>query len=676
MFAAVGGFRYYDIAGGDPYWNNVSLLENFEYPSVSAVDLSSNNFQMMITGNARPSTRSPFSAGNGGSYKFDTSTASQIIFPTSTVYNAGSNNFTAECWAYIPAFPGNNTELIAIATNSATVAQATCRIVVTSGGAVYFLCNNATNSWINTSTTAGGTIIAGLWYHYAAVRNGSNFTLYINGVSKLTYTYSGVVGYLTSSTTHLGNLPVGTGFTGASNCYITNARWVNGTAVYTSAFTPPTTPLTAIANTQMLVTFAQTGYQNNTTFVDYSINSFVPTLTNTPKYSGLSPFTNAYPGSMKFYGTSYVTIATNAAFTYGTNDFTIETWVYFTSIGTTQYIIDQRNSGTANAVIPTLYLNSGGNLRYFVSNSDRILGAATLTTDTWYHVAVCRSGTSTKLFLNGTQDGSTYTDTSNYAASRVVIGSQGDTASNYLNGYMSSVRLTKGVALYTTTFTPSTVPLTASSSTSLLMNGIGGFNDLSKYGQPITNPSFSGSLTSNVAQSNSISTVQKKWGTQSSFYSLNGYHTVSDATSLRFGTGDFTVEGWVYRNASGVAHSIICKGTSTTGWALTINASNQLVWTSTTTNLKTSTTTIPATTWTYFAITRSGTTGYMFINGTQEGSSYTDNTNYNQADNMLIGVDRLSSNGLTGYLDDIRITTGVCRYTASFTAPTTTFPTS
>jgi hypothetical protein len=146
---------------------------------------------------------------------------------------------------------------------------------------------------------------------------------------------------------------------------------------------------------------------------------------------------------------------------------------------------------------------------------------------------------------------------------------------------------------------------------------------------------------------------------------------------LTFGTSDFTIELWVYRNVSGVAHSLLCKGATTpTGWLLQINSSNQLVWTSAGTALKTSTTTIAATTWTFVTISRTGTTGYMFINGTLEGSSFTDNTNYNQTSNMYIGVDRSVLNGLNGYLDDVRITTGVCRYTATFAAPTSTFPTS
>ena len=106
-----------------------------------------------------------------------------------------------------------------------------------------------------------------------------------------------------------------------------------------------------------------------------------------------------------------------------------------------------------------MLFRSSGSIRYFVNNADQITSGSSVTTGTWYHIAVCRSGTSTKLFLNGVQTGSTYTDSNNYicGSSRPVIGINGYDVTNLpLNGYLSNVRVLKGTALYTTTFTPPT----------------------------------------------------------------------------------------------------------------------------------------------------------------------------------------------------------------------------
>jgi hypothetical protein len=684
MFAWRDNYISYNGASGDPYWNNVSFLQNYEYPSVSAVDTSTNNFVPALAGTARPSSFSPFSAGNGGSYRLDGTTATQFMFPNSTDYNAGTNNFTIECWVYLPAALSATTELFNIGSTQASAGQATCRLALTTARACYFLCNNAAGTgWINTGTSSVAVAI-GAWTHIAGVRNGSNFTLYINGVSRLTYTSAVSVGYLGDScASRLGNTPSGTTFTGATNIFITNARFVNGTAVYTAGFTPSTSPLTAITNTKILVTCQNEGASLNSVFTDYSVNAATVTPSGTPTFSGLSPFTNSYPGSINLVraSTQYLTVATNAAFTYATGDFTIETWVKFTSVSITQYIIDQRNSGTATAIIPTIYVDSATNtVRYYVNGADVITGTTAVTTGTWYHVAISKSSGSTKLFINGTQEGSTYTDSNNYAASRVSIGSDGsNSGTSLLNGQITNVRLSKGFAYYTSNFTPSTTPLSSNATYTSLLLPANGFSDLSTNGQLVTTPSYPGTVTISTTPFMQTSVITKsnyKFGTQSSYYSLNGYQTIVDNTSLRLGTGDFTIEAWVYRLQSGVAHSIICKGATTTGWILQINSSNQLIWTSGTTVLKTSTTTISSGVWTYVTITRSGTTGYMFIDGTQEGSTYTDNTNYNQTTNMFIGCNRANTSGLYGYLDDVRITKDVARYTASFTAPTSQLPTS
>jgi len=173
-------------------------------------------------------------------------------------------------------------------------------------------------------------------------------------------------------------------------------------------------------------------------------------------------------------------------FVFGTGDFTIELWTYVTDFSYYPTFADFRSAGsTGNG--PNLYCNNGGTLLYDTNGTTQISGS-TLSTNTWYHIALCRIGTATKLYLNGTQVGSTYTDTTNY-----VCGSTGphilincNSNSGSVVGNTTNIRIVKGVGVYTGTFTPSTVPLQATqpagtniaaitgTSTSLLLNSVSG----------------------------------------------------------------------------------------------------------------------------------------------------------------------------------------------------------
>jgi hypothetical protein len=150
-------------------------------------------------------------------------------------------------------------------------------------------------------------------------------------------------------------------------------------------------------------------------------------------------------------------MATPDLYAFGSGDFTIEFWGYILQTTPEQMFIDWRPAGTQTTQ-PLIYVTSAGVLAYYVNAANRITGA-TLSTSTWYHIAVSRSGTSTKMFLNGTQTGSTWTDTTVYTnvAGRPVISLDGNTTnSGYLNGNIDDLRITKGVARYTANFTAPT----------------------------------------------------------------------------------------------------------------------------------------------------------------------------------------------------------------------------
>ena len=130
---------------------------------------------------------------------------------------------------------------------------------------------SASNNTTYFMNNGGGTFVAGNWNHVALVRNSSGVnTLYVNGTQ---------VGTPTSGLMNTGSSPFYIGCLSGTQYfspgYYSNIRFVNGTAVYTSNFVPPTTPLTAIPGTALLT--AQ--FTNGT--ADNSGNNFTPTSVGT-----------------------------------------------------------------------------------------------------------------------------------------------------------------------------------------------------------------------------------------------------------------------------------------------------------------------------------------------------------------------------------------------------------
>lgn len=170
----------------------------------------------------------------------------------------------------------------------------------------------------------------------------------------------------------------------------------------------------------------------------------------------------------------YITYANQPDFAFSTGDFTLETWVYRTlDNSTNQIIFDFRT--IASQTVPTLFLSPTYSPNYTVNGVTQIAGTAVVALNTWTHIAVARSGTSTRLFVNGVQTGSTYTDTNNYIQGPLTIGARFNAATPFV-GYLDEVRISKGIARYTATFTAPTAAFTSDTLTVLLLhfNGTNG----------------------------------------------------------------------------------------------------------------------------------------------------------------------------------------------------------
>jgi hypothetical protein len=644
---------------GDPYFQyNTMLLPGQGTNGAqnnTFLDSSTNNFTITRNGNTTQGTFTPFS-GTAGNWSTFLNGSSSLSVNVSGI-SAGTSTFTLEFWVYLTAYPGADVPFVD--TRSANGASTTAfQFGVYSTGKLKF--------YDGTETNLNGSVPLNQWTHIALVRDsGNTVTAYINGVS---------TGTTVSSTRNFSDnyfwiASVPAPASPYLNGYLSNLRWVVGSAVYTSAFTPPTSPLTAITNTKLLT------LQSNR-FVDNSANAYAITLNSTPQITPFQPFgapTVAYSastigGSGYFDGSGDVlSIANTTALQFGTGEFTVEAWVYLTATPSAQYaqIIGRTEFGT-NADWMFQVTNSR-TLTWYMQGSYVATSTGTIPLNAWTQVAVTRSGSSIRLFINGTIDGTATNSgsTENTASGDYTIGADqaGDEAN--LTGYIASLRVTKGGALYTSNFTPSTAPLTttvSSGTVSLLTN----FTNAGI----IDNAQDNNLETVGGAQ---ISTTQFKWGASSMYFDGTGDQLIAPSNELlAFGTGDFTVEVWA-RFSSLSTYNTICAtrpttGATTDGWTFGVTSSGTIYMYTSSFVAQSGTGVISTSTWYHLALVRVGTTVKIFVNG-NEVVTGTNSQNFTRKI-LYVGNNTTNDEPLTGYINDLRLTKGYARYPYSFTAPT------
>jgi hypothetical protein len=236
--------------------------------------------------------------------------------------------------------------------------------------------------------------------------------------------------------------------------YIASARIIKGSPVYTANFTPPTAPLTSITNTQLLTNFTNAGI----------IDSTADNVLEAVGGAGISTAQSKYGGSsIRFNGTTDYLVSPNSPnWDMGSGSYTIEFWVYLNTLTGSQTFIARANTGSIYATFDIGWYSSV--LRLYVSNNGSTNAVALASSispvaATWTHIAVTRNGSTYTIWVNGVSGG-TATDSGSAVANgnNLGIGAYGNGA-NPLNGYLEDLRITKGVARYTTTFTPPTSQL-------------------------------------------------------------------------------------------------------------------------------------------------------------------------------------------------------------------------
>jgi len=302
------------------------------------------------------------------------------------------------------------------------------------------------------------------------------------------------------------------------------------------------------------------GTNGSTTMTDNSKNNLTATATNG---AAISTAQSKFGGSsVLFDGTNdYVTVTNSTDFDFGSGDFTIEYWEYRTSSGTqrpilsrnaipyTPYLIGWYDAGVSGNVV--MYMSSNGSSWDIASN----VSMGVLTTNVWTHYAVTRNGNTFRTFQNGTQI-STFTSTAAFPAGAASLEIGRYNALYYFQDYIDELRITKGIARYTSNFTPSTTQFldsTGDANSNVVVNstatgfaiGTGGING-AQLAKAWVN--FNGQGTVAIRDSYNVSSITDN-GT--------GDYTVNYGTALN--NSNYAISGITDYNESGLHRVIVYR---------------------------------------------------------------------------------------------------------------------
>ena len=396
--------------------------------------------------------------------------------------------------------------------------------------------------------------------------------------------------------------------------------------------------------------------------------------------------------SMKFDGTGdYLSIPDNDDWYFGAGNFTIDMWVRWSSLTGEQYLISQMEADESDGWF--IAKTSGNEITFAATSGSSTIGSyvstdAALSADTWYHIAVIRNGTSLAIYKNGTA----LTLTVNTAigsssipqiAESLYIGYEAANPNNEMIGWFDEVRIVKGTAKWTSNFTPPTTPylgrttsinITKDRNNVLMISGEGvdaSTTVIDECGHAVT--------CNGGAQ---IDTAQYKFGQSSILFDGNGdYLSLADSADWYFGDQPFTIDFWINLNSS-KGQGFICQYVDANNhWTCYTSAANTISfynWVGGvfTIGFVTADVITAFGSWQHIAIVRvdnsNSASGWrVFVDGVSKTLTLAVGA-WNGAMNDFAGnleIGRFGASYLDGWIDDIRISKGIARWTSDFTPP-------
>lgn len=667
-------------------WTKLLLHNDGANASTTFTDSSLSKNPVAVNGGAQVSTtQSKF----GGSSAYFDGSGDYLSIPSSSDWDFGSGDFTVDFWVN----PGTNSSVDLLSKRSGATYQGW---TIYSNGTDYYW--NATSN--GSSWDLGGVTIGSVdsgWTHLAISRNGGSIYLFKNGELTRTVSVSTLSILSNSNPLSVGSANGSLYFQG----YLDEVRISKGIARWTDDFTPSTSEHTLKSqisaegtgskkiqtgmsqvdgNTVALWNFEETG--GSSAYIKDSAGNNHGTPTGTTSVDGISGKARNFDGSTGNYISHSVSRTVSDVTT-------LDFWIKQTADnGQTTGIM---SAGSHRFEISNHI--SQKRLNYVVWSSGTSAYVAYLDNFTpnylnqWAHVVGTWDGTTAKLYLNGvlvSQSSSTVTSFSSTPTSyigretdytyspsgiidEVTISSVARTADEITNSY----RMGRDTRISQTVGDEYTKLLLHSNGT----NASTAFTDSSVWKKSVT--------TNGGAQ---ISTSQSKFGGSSAYFDGSGdYLTVSDSEDFEIANSDFTIDTWAYPTSLPIGGRIVfAKGNSSqfgpyliqlqssdgvNGYWYFYSSSNGSSW-DVASNALIGTASIN--TWQHLAVVKTGNTIKLFLNGVKASSDVTLSSQpINNTDSFVVGriAESVASQEFVGYIDELRISKGIARWTGDFTPP-------